>query len=102
MLEAVARELAHDYADRRIAVESHTDSGPVRSTQFSDSHQLSFARATAVFDHLTRFTPFRAEQLSVVGVGPNRPQFSNGTPAGQQRNRRIELVIYPERVGTSR
>ena len=36
------------------------------------------------------------DQLFVVGHGPNHPVVSNASDAGQARNRRIELVIYPE------
>jgi outer membrane protein OmpA-like peptidoglycan-associated protein len=36
------------------------------------------------------------KQLNVVGHGENRPIFSNNTYEGKQRNRRVELVIYPD------
>jgi outer membrane protein OmpA-like peptidoglycan-associated protein len=37
-------------------------------------------------------------QLFLAGHGPNHPVVSNATPAGKDRNRRVELVIYPERA----
>jgi outer membrane protein OmpA-like peptidoglycan-associated protein len=37
-----------------------------------------------------------ANQFFVVGHGANHPVVSNATDAGRSRNRRIELVIYPE------
>jgi outer membrane protein OmpA-like peptidoglycan-associated protein len=39
------------------------------------------------------------DQLFVVGHGSNHPIVSNGSPEGKQRNRRVELVVYPERKG---
>ena len=41
----------------------------------------------------------KPEQLFVVGHGANHPVVSNGTLEGKQRNRRVELVIYPDRLG---
>jgi outer membrane protein OmpA-like peptidoglycan-associated protein len=40
----------------------------------------------------------QADQMFVVGHGGSHPVVSNGTPAGKQRNRRVELVIYPDRA----
>jgi outer membrane protein OmpA-like peptidoglycan-associated protein len=37
--------------------------------------------------------------MFVAGHGGNHPVVSNATAAGRERNRRIELVIYPEQVG---
>ena len=37
-----------------------------------------------------------ARQLFVVGHGGSHPVVSNATDAGRARNRRIEVVIYPE------
>ena len=54
-----------------------------------------------VFDFLVAQTPLRAEQLEVSGHGSNFPLVSNATPQGQQRNHRIELVIYPDKVSVA-
>ena len=37
-------------------------------------------------------TPFQIDQVTLAVSG-------NATPGGQQRNRRVEIVIYPETVG---
>jgi outer membrane protein OmpA-like peptidoglycan-associated protein len=37
--------------------------------------------------------------MFVVGFGANHPLYSNADPAGQAANRRVELVIYPDRAG---
>ncbi len=42
--------------------------------------------------------PPPAKQLFVIGHGANHPVVSNATKSGQARNRRIELVVYPERM----
>ena len=56
------------------------------------------ARAAAVFDFLTTRTPLKEGQLFIVAHGANHPLVSNATAAGRTRNRRVELVIYPERT----
>jgi outer membrane protein OmpA-like peptidoglycan-associated protein len=50
----------------------------------------------AVYDALVRAAGVPANQLFVVGHGSSHPVVSNGTDAGRARNRRVELVIYPE------
>jgi len=52
-----------------------------------------------VFDFFTTRTPLRQGQLFLVAHGANHPVVSNATAAGRARNRRVELVIYPERIG---
>jgi outer membrane protein OmpA-like peptidoglycan-associated protein len=37
--------------------------------------------------------------MFVLGHGENFPLSSNATTAGQARNRRVEVVVYPETVG---
>ena len=53
-------------------------------------------QALAVFDILTRRNHLPARQLFVMGLGANHPRASNATDAGRAKNRRIELVIYPQ------
>ena len=99
ILSTVANEILRTYPDQKIAVEGHTDSDPVRNYQYASNTQLSLAQANAVYSLLTAQTRLRTNQLIVVGHGGNNPVYSNATPAGKQLNRRIELVIYPERAG---
>lgn len=97
-VEQVAGEVTRHYPNQIIGVEGHTDTDPILNSQWSNNHQLSVGRAMAVYDHLVTRTTLRAEQLFVVGHGPNHPVVSNATPAGKERNRRVELVVYPERI----
>ena len=38
----------------------------------------------------------KADQMRVAGHGNSSPLYSTATPAGRQRNERIEIVIYPD------
>ena len=98
MIANTAGEVLRTYPDQMIGIEGHTDSDPIRSWQFRNSHQLSATQATVVQDVLVAQTRLRAEQLFIAGHGPNHPVVSNASAAGKQRNRRIELVIYPEKA----
>ena len=98
IIEQAAAEIYRTYPGQLIGVEGHTDSDPIRASRWVNNHQLSTARATAVMEMLTARTRIDADQVFVVGHGPNHPVVSNGTPSGKERNRRVELVIYPERA----
>lgn len=97
LVDRVAAEVRRTYPDQMIGVEGHTDNAPVQSPLFVHNHQLSVTRALAVFDLLSSRGYFPAEQLMLVGHGANHPVVSNATSAGRQRNRRVELVIYPDK-----
>ena len=99
MIADVAIEIRRTYPDQLLGIEGHTDSDPVTGGQYRTNHELSAARALAVYDVLVNSQRYRPEQLIVVGHGPNHPVVSNGTFEGKQRNRRVELVIYPDRLG---
>jgi flagellar motor protein MotB len=92
-------ELMRSYPDQLIGVEGHTDNDPVAGGQWRSNHELSVARAMAVYDVITSRTRLQGDQLFVVGHGSNHPVVSNATMEGKQRNRRVELVVYPERKG---
>jgi chemotaxis protein MotB len=98
MIADVAAEIRRTYPDQLVGIEGYTDTDPVTGGQYRSNHELSAARALAVYDVLVSSQRYRADQIFVVGHGPNHPVVSNGTLAGKQRNRRVELVIYPDRV----
>jgi chemotaxis protein MotB len=100
LLDQVAAEVMRAYPDQIIGVEGHTDSDPVAvGSKWQSNHQLSIGRAMAVYDYLAGRARIPPSHLFVVGHGANHPVVSNGTLEGKQRNRRVELVVYPDRVG---
>ena len=98
LIDQVASAIAQQFRDHRIGIEGHTDTEPVNNKSWSSNHILSVGRAMAVYDYLAARTKLKANQLFVVGHGGNHPIVSNATPAGKERNARVELVIYPEKV----
>jgi outer membrane protein OmpA-like peptidoglycan-associated protein len=79
------------YPSTRLIVEGHTDSQGRDTT----NQELSQQRAQAVSDALvSRGVP--RERIEVLGRGPAMPVASNGTAAGRQQNRRVEMVFSDE------
>jgi len=97
LIADVATDLVRVYPDQMIGVEGHLDSDPAARNQWSDNHELSVARAYTVYHVLVGRTKLQGNQLFVVGHGSNHPVVSNAMPEGKQRNRRVELVVYPEK-----
>jgi flagellar motor protein MotB len=98
MLDTIAADVVRLYPNQIVGIEGHTDNDPGSAGRWMNNHQLSVGEAMAVYDYLTLRSRIQTSQLFVVGHGPNHPIVSNGTPVGKERNRRVELVIYPERV----
>jgi flagellar motor protein MotB len=96
LLKTVASDVSQNYSQQLVGVEGHTDGSPMTSPQFPTDQHLAVAQAMAVYDALTRGGGLQARQLFVVGHGGSHPVVSNGTDAGRARNRRVEIVIYPE------
>lgn len=97
LVGSVAAQLVQAYPSHRLGIEGHTDGSPISSPQHASNHHLSVSQATSVYDVLRR-TGVPAAQLFVIGHGANHPLASNGTEAGRRKNRRLELVVYPETV----
>ena len=79
----------------RLDVEGHTD-----SVGGDDYNQLlSERRATAVLDCLMQ-QGMPVGSVTAKGFGKAQPVASNDTAPGRQQNRRVEIVIYGEVIGT--
>ena len=83
------------HPELRLEIEGHTD------TVGSDSmnQTLSERRAEAVRNYLIQ-QGVPAGATSASGFGKTRPVASNGTPEGRQLNRRVELVVSGDAIGT--
>ncbi len=98
LLAQVAAEVNRIYPYQVVGVEGHTDRNPASMAGYRNNHELSVAWAVAVANQLTTQTRLQPGQLTVTGHGSNYPAYSNASPGGAQRNRRVELVVYPERT----
>ena len=97
-LTKVAEEIDRVFPGHYVGIEGHTDTEPLVNVSWGSPHQLTTARAAAVFDFLTARTRISEGRLFIVAHGSNHPLVSNATPAGRARNRRVELVVYAERT----
>ena len=79
----------------RLEVEGHTDS--VGSDEYNQ--RLSEQRGAAVRDYLTQ-QGMPASSVTAKGFGKTQPVASNDTAQGRQQNRRVELVISGDVIGT--
>ena len=100
LIRSVASDLQRNFPDNIIGIEGHTDDAPTNSQQYPTPHHLSVAQALATYNALVQHRIVPARQLFVIGHGPNHPVVSNATDSGKARNRRIELVVYPERIAS--
>ncbi len=98
LLDTIGAELARTYPEQIIGIEGHTESDMSAGNGWATNQQLSVTRAQAVYQQLATRGPLKPSQLFVVGHGGNHPVVSNATPQGRDRNHRIELVVYPEKV----
>lgn len=98
-IDQAADVILNNYSRQVIGIEAHADNRSLEGTLWRNPHQLTAAQAMAVFEQLSYRHRLLPQQLFVLGHGQNYPLASNATAAGQQRNRRVEIVIYPEVVG---
>ena len=79
----------------KLAVEGYTDT--TGTAAFNQT--LSEQRANAVRDYLIQ-QGLDAGTITAQGFGPANPVASNDTPQGRQQNRRVEIIISGEVIGT--
>jgi outer membrane protein OmpA-like peptidoglycan-associated protein len=84
------------YPDLRLAIEGNTDS--VGSDAVNQT--LSEQRAAAVRDYLEKES-IPATSMTSKGFGKTQPVATNDTAEGRQQNRRVELVVSGEVIGTT-
>ncbi len=85
-----------NYPGLRLEAEGHTD-----NTGSAELNQrLSEQRAEAVRQYLSS-QGITEDAITSVGKGFSVPVESNDTAAGRQKNRRVELIVSGEVIGTS-
>jgi outer membrane protein OmpA-like peptidoglycan-associated protein len=84
------------HPDLRLQVEGHTDS--VGGTDYNQ--RLSENRAESVRNYLVS-QGIASNAVATKGFADSQPVASNDTASGRQQNRRVELIVDGESIGTS-
>ena len=84
------------YPSLHVAIEGHTDS--VGSDQYNQD--LSEHRAQSVRDYFVQ-QGIQSSAIEARGFGKTDPIASNDTPEGRQQNRRVELVLSGDAIGST-
>jgi len=82
------------YPDIRVEVDGYTDS----TGSLELNERLSQQRAESVRSYLAS-QGVNQSSITTQGFGPDNPVASNGTAAGRQQNRRVELVVTGSSIG---
>jgi len=96
--EKIARVagILRSHPDLKIQVEGHTDS--VGSDAYN--LRLSERRAESVRTGMVQDGVNR-DVVGTAGFGESKPVATNGTAVGRQQNRRVEIVVSGESIGTT-
>ncbi|NDV24071.1 OmpA family protein [Desulfovibrio sp. JC022] len=100
VLAKIAPSLAKSPYD--VVIEGHSDNIPMKSRQFPSNWELSSARASAVARYLLN-NGFSKSRIKVLGMADTAPAYPNmdkngkAIPANQKRNRRVVLLVYPQK-----
>jgi len=76
-----------------IEVAGYTDNQPITGGPFRDNWDLAAARATTVVEEMTSTSPIDPSRVVAVSYGQYHPVASDGTPAGQAQNRRVNIIV---------
>jgi outer membrane protein OmpA-like peptidoglycan-associated protein len=64
------------------------------------NYELGQRRATSVAGYLVGKKGLDPTQVRVVSYGASKPVADNSTPSGRRSNRRVEILIYQEKIAT--
>ncbi|HTL46854.1 MAG TPA: OmpA family protein [Verrucomicrobiae bacterium] len=97
-LDKVSDTLSGKVEGNKIMIEGHTDNVPIRYSGWRSNWELSTARATEVIHYFVDVKGIDPRRVSAVGHGEFQPIAANEDPMGREKNRRVEIVISPQKV----
>jgi outer membrane protein OmpA-like peptidoglycan-associated protein len=84
------------HPELKLQIEGHTDNVGLEEY----NQRLSENRADAVRTYLVG-QGIAAASVGTAGFGEGQPVAANDTPAGRQQNRRVELIVNGDSIGTT-
>jgi outer membrane protein OmpA-like peptidoglycan-associated protein len=79
----------------KLEIEGHTDNVGSQDSNLSLSESRAAALQSFFKDH-----GFAPERMWAMGFGQLEPIASNNTPEGRAKNRRAEIIVWGEALGT--
>lgn len=85
-LDRVVSELKKSYRNAAVRVEGHTDSDPIKRSNWRSNDELSQARADAVMRYLSS-KGISTDRMTAIGFGSSKPKGSKAA------SRRVEVIV---------
>ncbi len=98
LLDRIAAFIQKLFPENYIYIEGHTDNQSPGILEYQSNWEFSFARALSVLRYLTEKKGLDPLRLSASGFGQYRPAAANDTREGRSLNRRIEILITPQKL----
>lgn len=95
-LQEMAKQLNGEFAKNAIFIEGHTDSDPIKYSNWKSNWELGAARALAITHYLSEKCNVDPKRLGALSFGQFQPRADNATADGKKANRRASVVIWPE------
>lgn len=83
---------------RNIIISGHTDNVPISNPRFESNWELSVMRAINFMKIVLKNEELDPSWFSAKGFGEFKPVASNETEEGRERNRRVEVLILPNKT----
>jgi chemotaxis protein MotB len=90
-------------ADKLVEVAGHADNQAVKSEVrelYPTNWELSASRATNVVRYLQEVVGIKPQRLKAAEYSSYRPVASNASEKGRAKNRRIEILLLPNKIKT--
>ncbi len=94
-LQKIARALADGFPGADLLIAGHADKSPIRESKFASNWHLSGERARSVMEFFVTKCKVAPEKIAYAGFGEFRPVADNMSPAGREKNRRVEIIVNP-------
>jgi len=95
-LEGSTGSASRAASERVFVVAGYTDS----VGQEDYNYELGQRRATSVVGYLVGKKGLDPTQVRMVSYGASKPVADNSTPTGRRKNRRVEILVFQEKIAT--
>ena len=85
-LSKIAKVIKNAYPGMQIRVAGHTDSDPIKKSNYKSNYHLGFARAWAVREYLIK-QGLPAKDVSLASYGPDKPG------SNKSKSRRVDVAV---------